>query len=287
MKPCCTRNILDSNNVVCNARPNVALFAQGALWYETTRINRFGPVPETRQHDDPLNRHVYGYDFHSRCGCVRDVMAKSARRLVISVEGNIASSKSTLLNRLNLEGYRTYPEPINLWENVGGQPLLAMWYADKPTYRQLLDTRIQLTMFDRDINLHPTGVNIIERSLYSNRMVFSREESNHSSDPRKNAIEQEISLGLFKTLVQFYPSIGIIIYLDCSPELCCHRSRIRKREAEETGLDLSYIQRLDTYYRQWLIDRTYGYAPAEVRVIQVHATTSEEEVIEQAKLIIR
>lgn len=213
-------------------------------------------------------------------------MAASTSRLIVSIEGNIASTKSTLLRNLKLAGYSTFPEPINLWTNVGGQPLLEMWYGNKPAYRHLLDTRIQLTMFDRDINLNPTGVNIIERSLFANRMVFSRDKINRSTDPSRNTIEEEINRTLFSTLIQRYPTIGLIIYLNSPPWLCYQRSEIRNRQAEKNGLHLDYIQRLDQYYRDWLIKRIYGYVPGGVRVIQVDPLKTETEIFREAKSII-
>lgn len=58
------------------------------------------------------------------------------RTLVISVEGNIGSGKSTFLSFCADRGdIETYPEPVERWKNVGGENLLVTKFkGGRPCY---------------------------------------------------------------------------------------------------------------------------------------------------------
>lgn len=143
-----------------------------------------------------------------------------------------------------------FPEPIKEWESVDGVPLLKLWYQDKSTFRFLLDSHIQLTIFNRDTNLPTDGLVFIERSLYSNQMVFSHHPASFNST--LNSLENYVRTEQFNTLFPYYPKINHMIYLDVPPDECFRRVLSRNRNSELSGLDLPYLRGLDTLYKKWL-----------------------------------
>merc|ERR1711872_669627 len=57
---------------------------------------------------------------------------KQERPFTILVEGNVGSGKSTFLSIVEkLPGIKTFPEPVESWQQVGRQNLLYDMYADK------------------------------------------------------------------------------------------------------------------------------------------------------------
>lgn len=179
-----------------------------------------------------------------------------------------SAGKTTLCHDLSTYNYATFPEPIEAWENCCGLPLLKLWYSNKSDYRTILDNRIQASLFERDTTLPSDRICILERSLFSNEYIFSRSPGNSHADPIRNQLEYHTRHQLFLQLLRFYPKINLILYLDTPPEICYERVLNRSRDSENCGgLDLEYMQSLDLYHREWLLQNCYGHLPCPVVVL--------------------
>jgi deoxyadenosine/deoxycytidine kinase len=90
--------------------------------------------------------------------------------LTIAIEGNIASGKSTVVQKLaDLPQVTTFLEPLPFWQNVGihRTNLLDLFYQDQVRWFALLQSFISLTFLrihDEDVKTH---VKVCERSFFS------------------------------------------------------------------------------------------------------------------------
>ena len=107
--------------------------------------------------------------------------------IIISIEGNIGSGKSSLLQRMkhwrltnNRHDVFTITEPVDEWEKVRikDKHILELFYNDRPKYAHLFQTLI-CTTFRRILQrviVNQPGLKYIicERSLLSSRHVFTQ-----------------------------------------------------------------------------------------------------------------
>ena len=69
------------------------------------------------------------------------------RKMHLSLLGNIGCGKSSVLNKI--KGYRDMAvrdEPMDKWENTGGQNLLKMYYDDPKKWAFIFQTQVLLTL---------------------------------------------------------------------------------------------------------------------------------------------
>merc|ERR1719500_2068830 len=99
----------------------------------------------------------------------------ATRPLMIAVEGNIASGKSTFLELLSKQhNVATFPEPVARWTDVGGTNLFrdmmengARWMHAFQLYSSF--TRVEIAY---QAAKAPASISIMERSLFSERYCF-------------------------------------------------------------------------------------------------------------------
>ena len=69
------------------------------------------------------------------------------RKMHLSLLGNIGCGKSSVLNKI--KGYQDMAvrdEPMDKWENIGGQNLLKMYYDDPKKWAFVFQTQVLLTL---------------------------------------------------------------------------------------------------------------------------------------------
>lgn len=148
----------------------------------------------------------------------------------ISIEGNISSGKSTLLNRIqqNLR-VPVFLEPLDSWT------LLDKFYKDSERYGFAFNTQVLMSMFQWKNNDYNS---IYERSPCSCRYIFTQLQY------EQNKMSKE-ELDLFDSLFSLLKwEQDIIIYIKTSPEICYKRMNIRNRGCEEK-VSLQYLQDID------------------------------------------
>ena len=133
------------------------------------------------------------------------------KRLRISIEGNLGSGKSTVVEYLkqNLQKFvqhdinnnkstsnfsiMTFKEPVEKWCDLNGHNLLQFMYEDNKKWAFPLNTYSMLTMFENHIKMKENEINshsfsIMERSIYSNRYCFIENFKNR----HKNFIRMDL-----------------------------------------------------------------------------------------------
>lgn len=182
-------------------------------------------------------------------GCVTP-----SRRLLVSVEGNIAAGKSSFIEKLtgmlSPTDLRVVSEPVEQWRQVEGQNLLDLYYRDPSRYAYAFQT-LALSSRHRAVS-SVTGqapLLVAERSPRSYRLFT---ETLHELDLLSD-VEWGCYNQVYSDVMQQLDSMpDVLIYLRSTPEECLRRLKQRARP-EEADIDLSYLQRLHDKHEQWLL----------------------------------
>jgi deoxyadenosine/deoxycytidine kinase len=176
---------------------------------------------------------------------------------IFSIEGNIGSGKSTLVNKLkNIKINDTelflLQEPVSLWESIKdpeGISILSKFYADKEKYAfpfQMMAFISRLKEISECIKLFPDDIIITERSVFTDAYVFAKMLYD---DKLIDSVCYQIYNQWFDYFTQDINITGYI-YLDIIPEECVSRIKNRNREGEIIELD--YLNKCRDYHDEWL-----------------------------------
>jgi deoxyadenosine/deoxycytidine kinase len=185
-------------------------------------------------------------------------MTQLKNPIVISIDGNIGSSKSTLLEflRTNYHGDYVYvDEPLNKWDqfkDASGQTILQKFYEDQSKYAFSFQTMALLSRLIaiRDaIAANPNKIIVSERSLYTDKLVFAKMlfESGIIED-----VNYQIYLSWFDAFVSQCP-VDAVIYIKTDPAVCRERITKRLREGED-GIPLEYLENCAKYHDTMVIE---------------------------------
>jgi deoxyadenosine/deoxycytidine kinase len=173
---------------------------------------------------------------------------------LISIEGNIGSGKSTLIELLKGSGLNCIfiPEPVNVWNEVkdlSGVGILERYYQDSERYAfpfQMMAYITRLSIINKTVKEFPDSVIITERSIHTDREVFAKMLYDSG---KINHIEYTIYLKWFDELSTV--PLDAIIYLKVSPEICKEHIMKRNRQGEEE-IQLSYLENCHNYHEVWI-----------------------------------
>ena len=182
----------------------------------------------------------------------------SASSIVISIDGNIGSSKSTLLGFLRTEFPNEYvyvDEPLNKWDQFkdsSGQTILQKFYGDQHKYAFSFQTMALLSRLIaiRDaIAANPGKIIVSERSLYTDKLVFAKMlfEGGIIED-----VNYQIYLSWFDAFISQCPT-DAVIYIKTDADVCRGRIAKRLREGEE-GIPLEYLENCEKYHDAMVIE---------------------------------
>ncbi|KAG9341287.1 hypothetical protein JZ751_019389 [Albula glossodonta] len=187
------------------------------------------------------------------------------KKLVICIEGNIASGKTTCLEHFSkTSDIEVLTEPVSKWRNVQGHNPLGLMYQDPSRWGLTLQTYVQLTMLDRHLSPISAPIRMMERSIFSAKYIFVENLYRSGKMPDVDFvvltewfdwITQNISL-----------PVDLIVYLQTTPQTCYERLKERCRE-EEKMIPIEYLETIHQLYEDWLINKTSFEVPAPVLVI--------------------
>lgn len=176
---------------------------------------------------------------------------------IYSVEGNIGSGKSTLVNILkdhykNNKHILFLQEPVDIWETIkdkDNKNIIEKFYSDQSKYAfsfQMMAYISRLSILKKAVKENPDKIIICERSLFTDKNVFAKMLYD------SNCIEEvnyQIYLKWFDEFISETPLSGII-YVKAEPEVS--HSRVLKRSRQGEDIPLSYLQQCHTYHEEWL-----------------------------------
>mgnify|MGYP001483645435 CR=1 FL=1 len=184
--------------------------------------------------------------------------------MIIAIEGNIGTGKSTLVKILKEEfskfkNFIFVQEPVNQWLKLTdekGVNILDNFYKDKIRWGYSFQMNAFITRVKSIYNLNrDDNIIIVERSIYSDRNVFARllKESNYI-----NKLEWELYDQWYNWLSSHFNIMpDKFIYLEALPKTSYDRMRLRSRNEEEI-VPLDYITKVYEKHNEWLLnnDRT-------------------------------
>jgi len=181
---------------------------------------------------------------------------------VISVEGNIGSGKSTLVQKLKLNNkFHVLQEPVDLWKSISdknGNNILSEFYKDQKRYSYTFQnfafiTRIKqlqkmIEKVERKRNLFTNEYIIVERSIFSDKNVFAQKLHN---DKLISDLEFELYNFWFDKLKSM-AYVSAHIYLQVEPKISLQRVVKRSRNEEKNAIPIEYLNSLHYYHNKWL-----------------------------------
>jgi deoxyadenosine/deoxycytidine kinase len=195
-------------------------------------------------------------------------MASNGKKTnVISLEGNIGTGKSTLLNHIkehfNYKGYKNICflfEPIDIWNSITdkqGITILEKYYANQERFAftfQMMAYISRLTQLRNALKENCYDLIITERSLFTDKEVFAKMLYDNN---KIEEIEYNIYLKWFNEFVSDLPEIKFI-YLQADPTISFNRINKRSRLGEG-NIPLSYLENCHNYHENWLIKNNNYY----------------------------
>lgn len=173
----------------------------------------------------------------------------------VTIEGNIGSGKSRLLEHLKeeLTNVIFLDEPTKYWDTIrdkNGNTMLAKFYENQDKYAfsfQMMAFISRLSLLRDTIKLNPGAIIITERSLYTDKEVFAKMlfDSGKIED-----VNYQIYLKWFDNFAVECP-IHKTIYVKTDPEICQQRILKRLRLGEE-NIPLEYLKECDLYHENML-----------------------------------
>ena len=169
---------------------------------------------------------------------------------LFSIEGNIGSGKSTVIEKLNdIPGAVFLPEPVDIWNEIkdtNGVTILEKYYADNERYAFSFQMMAYISRLTQIRNNSNCEILITERSVLTDYNVFAKMLYDSG---KIEHIEYSIYLKWFN---EFSESVlHGIIYVQTNPETCLKRIEKRNRKGEES-IPLTYLEDCHRYHEEWI-----------------------------------
>jgi len=186
----------------------------------------------------------------------------SHKKMIVAIEGNIASGKSTFLEILKKRyagnaQVSFLDEPVELWENIKdryGVSMLQKYYSNPAKYAfsfqmMALGSRLHILKQKMD-SLDPTIPHVIitERSVFTDRDVFAKMLYD---EKMIEDVEFQIYNKWFEDFVAF--KVDKIVMLKTSPVVSFERVHVRGRVGEV--IPIEYLEKCDRYH-EIMLSRT-------------------------------
>lgn len=176
--------------------------------------------------------------------------------MILSIEGNIGSGKSTIINFLRFlksDNIIFVDEPVSEWQNIksDNKNALELFYEnqkDNSFWFQVLAYITRLKNLMQAIKDNPNKIIISERSIYTDKYIFAKMlyEKNYISD-----IEYKTYNYWFDTFKEI-TNVDVILYVNTNPEECMKRIIKRNRDEEVDKISLDYLIDCDKKHKDWI-----------------------------------
>lgn len=180
---------------------------------------------------------------------------------IITIEGNIASGKSTCVEHLR-EYYKYDPrvkvllEPLHTWQQIKdseGKDMITKFYGDISKYAfafQMMAYISRLAILKEALDEPGVEIIITERCLLTDKHVFAKMLYD---DGKLEDVEYQIYTMWFDNFLKDLPTHEIF-YIRAEPQIALNRLNLRARSGEVVSLD--YLENIHTYHENWLKSHT-------------------------------
>lgn len=172
--------------------------------------------------------------------------------MLINLEGNIASGKSTLGQALRAsERFHFIPEPVPVWQHGFTINWLERFYGDMPRWSFTFQIVTFTTRIQALAGRPPDRITVAERSIGTDRYAFA--PGLHATGALDDH-EWALYCTFWEAMAPAAPRPDLILYLRTPAGECLRRLKARSR-AEEVGVTLDYLQELGQRHDDWLLGR--------------------------------
>jgi deoxyadenosine/deoxycytidine kinase len=211
--------------------------------------------------------------------------------IIISIEGNIGSGKTTILNRLKTEFMNQQTqkkilflrEPVDIWETVKdiqNETILSKFYKNPAKHAfafQVMAFSTRLTILREAIQNNPdVEIILCERSLDADKEIFAK--MLHDDEVIED-IDYQI-YNMFYNEITKQPEVkqlSGVIYINADPEVSFERTKIRARDGEST-ITLGYLMKCHTYHEKWIGDKKKSELNYPVLNINANGSISDAQL---------
>jgi deoxyadenosine/deoxycytidine kinase len=178
--------------------------------------------------------------------------------MIISIEGNIGSGKSTFIDLLKKhyednDNVIFINEPIDVWNTIKDNEcntILQKFYNDPYKYAFSFQFMVFISFIEilkKTIENNPNAIIITERSIETNKNIFAKMlyDGGFIED-----INYKIYLKWFNFFAGDY-SVDKIIYIRSNHEVCLDRVKQRARDGEEL-IKIDYLETCDKYHEEFI-----------------------------------
>jgi deoxyadenosine/deoxycytidine kinase len=178
--------------------------------------------------------------------------------MLISIEGNIGSGKSTIINYLKkLKNHKIIfvDEPVSEWLEIKdneGVNALDCFYKNKKENAFCFQVLAYITRLKKLMDIIKTSKDMIiitERSIETDKNVFAKMLYD---EEMFNSIQWETYNYWFNTFKDI-SQVNMILYVKTNPIKCLERIHIRNR-VEESNIPLEYLENCHKYHENWIKD---------------------------------
>ena len=179
--------------------------------------------------------------------------------IVISIDGNIGSGKSTLFENLknhysNNKKIGFAEEPVDKWVLIKDKDdvnILENLYKNTKKYSfrfQMMAYISRLSLLKNMIEENKYEIIFTERSVFTDKEVFAKKLYDDGF------IEKDEYTIYNMWFQEFLKEIRLhsVIYVNVDPEICLQRIEKRNRKGENIQLD--YLNSIHQYHNKWLLD---------------------------------
>jgi deoxyadenosine/deoxycytidine kinase len=177
--------------------------------------------------------------------------------VIVSVEGNIGSGKSTLMERLKSslpsEFFVFIDEPVDVWMSIkdeNGADLLTNFYKDPSKFAFQFQMTAYISIVDllkKAVKNNPGKIIIIERCTHTARNVFAKMLTDTG---KMTKMEFKIYDMWYDSFLDDIRDIKFV-YLKTDAKVCHERILKRARPGEDK-IELGYLKMCDEYHNNWL-----------------------------------
>ena len=180
--------------------------------------------------------------------------------ILLTIEGNIGSGKSTTLEELknHYKGNKNVvfaPEPVSEWEKIkdkNGVTMLEKFYSNQLKYAfgfQMMKylSRLKILRATLRENVNKPIIIITEHSLYTDKYIFAKMLYDQG---KIEDVDYQIYLNWFDEFAQDFP-IHYCIYIKANPEICHQRIQKRGRVGEDV-IPLEYLTSCHEYHEEYI-----------------------------------